>query len=207
MVYEQYIGPNREIGHWWSPLFVFLIIPLMTLMDPYMRFFGVSWTPFTGNSFGTVGLASVLAMMSIDDVGTAIGLQAKERPLITYEGNPHMVRTWDLFMRWGVKTQTAAHRIIWLLLIVQILWLNSWGWLGPWARLYILFTAVGKANAGYNWWTLKPNKYGLKDFLMGKNGRITPERRSNQMLIGFNIEIGAEGYTRRRMLHYFFPTV
>ena len=198
---------REDIGHWWSPLYVFLIIPLMTLMDPYMSFLGYSWVPFAGKAFGTIGLASVLALMSVDDVGTAIGLQAKERPLIMYEGNPHMVRTWDLFMRWGVKTQTGAHRIIWLLLIVQVLWLNSLGWLGPWARLYILFTSVGKALAGYTWWNLKPNNYGLKDFLVGYNGRITPERRSNQMLIGFNTEIGAYHNRRRRMLHYFFPAV
>ena len=203
--YPEYKEPFA--GSWWSPLYVFGIIPLTALADPYFRKY--KWKPLNGNKFGLAGLLTLIALMSVDDVGTAIGLQAKERPLDMFEGNPHMVYIWKMLMRWGVKTETAAHRIIWMVLIAEVLLLNYLGYAGPWCRSYLYLMGAIKAYSGSGWWTLKPNKFTMLDFLTFKNGRITPERGSKEMGAEFNSEIGAD-YTRvrrRRMLHYFFPTV
>ena len=178
------------------------------LMGIYDRFM------VKGNRYGTPALLFVLAGFLVDDVGTAIGLQAEEVPREALEGNPFMSGAWQFLIDNGVaKTQTDAHRLIAIWLIGVILASQYFGYFNSFSRVLFIALATLKAYAGYSWWGVKPNKYTVIDYLTFKPGRLTNERYSLPLRDEYNVRAGyvpAEaaglafahglGSTRRRML-------
>ena len=151
------------------------------LMGFYDRFMG------KGNRYGTPALLFVLAGFLVDDVGTAIGLQAEEVPRANIEGNHFMSGAWQFLIDKGVaKTQTDAHRLIAIWLIGVILASQYFGYFNSFSRVLFIGLATLKAWAGYSWWGVKPNKYTVIDYLTFKPGRLTNERYSLQMRDVFN---------------------
>jgi len=146
-----------------------------------------------GNHFGLATLLSSLALFLVDDVGTAIGMQAKEQPRMVYEQNSYLVGGWKQMQRWGVaKTYTSAHRLFMIWFQFWVVFAHVVGMATPFFRVFIVVTAVIKAFSGYRWWFVGPNQYTITDFFSFKPGRITPERDSQDALIEFNDETGLE---------------
>lgn len=177
-----------------------------------------SWLIGKGNRLKLWELIVVVIGFSIDDIGTAVGQQATELPRIMYEGNPHMVSIWKWLIASGFATSTTdAHRIIYIIFMVQLFINQYFGLMNPYGRIYYLYTALLKTYAGYNWWFLEPNDYTIFDFLFFKSGEPRLERMSdakrnewNKMLFFENAQKLMRGThvtnwnksTRRRM----FPT-
>jgi hypothetical protein len=144
-----------------------------------------------GHRFGTAGLLFVLAGFWVDDIGTAIGLQAEEVPREMVEGNHYMSGAWQFLIDNGLaKTQTDAHRLVGIYFTVFILVAQYFGWLNSFARFSMFGVAMTKAWAGSNWWQNKPNNYTVTDYLSFKPGRLTNERLSYPMRIVFNLQKG-----------------
>ena len=145
------------------------------------------WIVGKGNRLRWWELAAVIIGFSIDDIGTAIGQQATEQPVLSYEANPFMVQIWDWLIASGFATTgTGAHRIIYIVFMVQLFINQYFGLMNSYGRLFYLFTAGLKVHAGYNWWSLQPNNFTVLDFLTFKSGKPHPERHG---LAAYNAEV------------------
>ena len=181
---------------------IFLTLPgeiyLLNFITPYLNF--GRYLLSKGNRFRWWELCFVVVGFMIDDVCTAIGMQAEEIPRSIGEGNPTM----SAAMQWLIQqdfaqTETAAMRIINIVFLIIIFGSHYMGWLSQNSRAYLLFTAAFKAWAGYKWCTLEPNKYTFADYLTFKDGRPTPERMSIPMVVAFSKARGYIGKARRRL--------
>lgn len=156
------------------PLQILLTKVLEWYLPWFLKLF--SWMG-KGNRFGIPGLLAVLVLFSIDDVGTAKGLQGEEVPRQALEGNLKMAGLWQYMIENGVaKTETDAHRLVWLWFMGTILVTQYFGWFNALARYVLYIIGALKAYAGYSWWNVKPNKYTLMDFLTFQPTRRTSER-------------------------------
>ena len=157
--------------------------PIVKWLDPLMG---------KGNRLGTIGLLTVLVLFSIDDVGTAKGLQGEEVPRQALEGNLKMAGLWQYMIENGVvKTETDAHRLVWLWFLGIILVTQYFGWLNSLSRLHLFVIGAVKAYAGWGWWSMtEPNKYTLLDFLTFKPTRRTSERCSIHLQLKQNKRFG-----------------
>jgi hypothetical protein len=191
---------QKQKGTAMSPVYVFAT-PIIALLLDVMLKLSIgnkvnSYPPFSffkGKTFSMLGLIAVVTLFSIDDVGTSIGLQGEDKPIAMIEGNPHMVYIWDWLIRKGwAKTETAAHRIILLILIGEILLIHYFGYATPIVKSYLFLIGGVKTYAGYAWWTNKPNNFSISDFLSFKPGRPTPERRSAAARDAYNKQFAAK---------------
>ena len=158
-----------------------------------------------GNRLTTFELIFVIAGFSVDDIGTAIGMQAEERPRKMVEGNPLMSGLMHFWINSGLaKTETAAHRLTYFMFLAWVLVIQYFGFYTSVSRLYIMATAVGKAYAGYQWWSAKPNDFTIGDFFSFKDGRPTAERMSIPLMDKFNkqaiVGFGESLKVRRRLV-------
>ena len=182
----------------------FLNLPAFWYFGPWMSrtSFIYPWLMGTSKRFSLVGLAIIYALFSIDDWGTAIGMQATEKPRLYYEGNSFMVAAWDYLIKWGlVDTYTGAMRLNHIWMFFWILVAQFTNTMSPYFRMVVCFMAISKPLAGFMWWSAKPNQYTITDFLTFKPGRQTPERASPQARSDFNEEIGYD--SRRRLTNVF----
>ena len=125
--------------------------------------------------------AVVVLLFSVDDVGTSIGLQATETPKTGFEMNSGFC----VFMEYMIingytATHTSGFRLVWIVNLLVLCTLQYFGLFGPLTSLYIVYTGLLKATAGYGWWGLKPNEFTIADFLLFRPGKVTPDR------MGFN---------------------
>ena len=145
----------------------------------------------SGNKLTWMELAIVVAGFSIDDVCTSVGMQAEEVPRDLHEGNPWMGGLMQFWIKRGfAKTETAAHRLTYICFLATIFLFQYNGWFTPNSRVYLMIIAAFKAYSGYGWCQIKPNEYGIKEFITFKDGRPTPERMSVPMLTQFNVDNG-----------------
>ena len=161
-----------------------------------------------GNQFSALTLVLVIILFSIDDIGTAVGLQADEIPIIAYEGNSFMVSAWDIFKDSNiVDTDTAAMRMVW---VTNLFWLftsQTFQLLNPVARQYILLFAILKALMGFQWWGLTPNNFTLVDFLSFKDGKKTPFRRHSTKVRRRLTQKQHSVMWMKNYMKYFFPAI
>jgi hypothetical protein len=130
--------------------------------------------------------AAMLILWSVDDVGTAIGLQATEIVeqeeggiASKLEGNPWLnaAMAYALDNNW-VETETSFLRMWWLFHMVLFGTYQYMGWFGDWwLQFFLVVLSMFKAYAGYDWWSSQPNDFTVTDFLSFKNGDLRPERR------------------------------
>jgi len=171
------------------------------------------WILGKGNRLKLWELIAVVIGFSIDDVGTAIGQQASEEPRQLYEGNPHMGAIWEWLIASGFATSTTdAHRIIYIIFMVQLFVNQYFGLMNSYGRLFYLYNSAAKTYAGYNWWSLKPNDYTILDFIFFKTGQPNLGRMAHGKLVEYNnmlvftnaqkLARGTHVSARRRM----FPT-
>ena len=135
-------------------------------------------------------LAGVLAANFIDDAGTATGFQATEEPRLAFEKNLVASRAIEWFVESGIaKTHSQAFLFMDLLLQASVLFWHFRG-VNKTQRIFMYITAINKTLAGYGWWTMKPNEYGLTSYfhLLAGQGRATPERMFGDRMIDFNDE-------------------
>ena len=177
-------------------------LPLFTLFlsNRFIRFSGleIAGVSKSGRMPWPLFLA-VLALFGVDDIGTSIGLQATETPRLMFEGNPYMTHLWEALKEMKLaNTDTAAMRLYWVWNLSWLCVAQLFGWMRTnyFQGMMVLFGAF-KTFAGYQWWKLKPNPYTVTDFLTFKDGRPTPERRSDQARLTFNQQ--QVGANRRRM--------
>ena len=167
--------------------------PLFVFLGPWVSGTSPLWGFLVGkgNRFSTYTMISVIILYLIDDMGTAIGMQAEEQPRKMYEGNPFLVTTWDYIISWGLAdTYTGAHRIVTIWFLFWTVFAQYTGYATPYFRLFMMFSAFTKAVAGTPWWFTKPNNYTITDFLTFKPGKHTPERASDPALTMYNISQG-----------------
>ena len=171
------------------PLQILLTKVLEWYLPWFLKLF--SWMG-KGNRFGIPGLLAVLVLFSVDDVGTAIGQQGEEVPRMYLEGNLHMAGLWQYMIENGVaKTETDAHRLVWLWFLGIILVTQYFGWLNSLSRLHLFVIGAVKAYAGWGWWSMtEPNKYTLLDFLTFQPARRTSERCSIHLQLKQNKRFG-----------------
>ena len=170
-----------------------------------------SWLIGKGNRLKLWELIAVVIGFSIDDIGTAIGQQAYEEPRQMYEGNPVMSAIWEWLIASGFATSTTdAHRIIYIIFMVQLFINQYFGLMNPYGRLMYLNNAVWKTYCGYNWWGLKPNDYTILDFIFFKTGQPRLERMAygkvfeyNRMVAFVEAQSRMRGISLRRRM---FPT-
>jgi len=182
----------------WNFLKVLTNVPLwIVTANLIQRYWGIGYIDRKigkGNRFGTPGLLFVLAGFLIDDVGTAIGMQAQEVPRTHVEGNPFMSGCWQYMIDNGyAKSQTDAHRLVAMWFVSVILASQYFGLYNSLSRVTFFLMAALKTYAGASWWTIKPNNYTLMDYLSFKPGRLTDERLGIPMIQAFN------GGGRRRL--------
>ena len=161
------------------------------------------WLMGKGSRFRWYELLLVLTGITIDDMGTSIGMQAEETPRTTYEANSFMIGTWNFFKSVGLAdTFTSGMRLNWIYLVSLMLAAHYFGTLNAWLRFYFILLAAFKAYAGYAWWTIKPNTFTIMDFLTFKSGRPTPERENFNTLVFYNATHGhsMETHDYRRRL-------
>ena len=173
-----------------------LVLSFPILLEYYFPWVIRSWFDKVlflgkGHRFGTAGLLFVLALFWTDDIGTAVGMQAEEVPRNNIEGNHFMSGAWQFLIDNGLaKTQTDAHRLVWIYFTSIILGAQYFGWFNSLARFMMMLLGIVKTWAGYAWWKIKPNNYTVMDFLSFKPGRMTHERLSIPMRILFNLHSG-----------------
>ena len=180
---------------WLLPVNIFL----MNYITPNFNFGGYLLSK--GNRFRWWELLFVVVGFTIDDYCTAIGMQAEEVPRSMIEGNIWMGGLMQWWIKQGfAKTETAAHRLTYIVMMAIISACQYMGWLTANSRVFLMICAAVKAYAGYSWCYLKPNNFGFKDFITFKDGRPTPERMSIPMLVRYNVEKGWMKYNKRRRL-------
>ena len=127
-------------------------------------------------TMGRWGLALVLVGHFIDDCGTAIGFQATEEPQGAFEGGAQARKDIANVMKNGLaSTETDAVRFFYLVNLGSHLLFYYLGWYSSFTRYLMYSGAVLKAYAGYGWWSIKPNKFGILDLFFGQS-RPTPRR-------------------------------
>ena len=171
---------------------------LMNYITDYYNFGG--WILPKGNRFRWWELVFVIVGFTIDDSCTAIGMQAEEVPMVNVEGNVQMAGLMQWWIKQGwAKTETAAHRLTWLVFMGTICTAHYFGWLSANSRVLLMFFAAMKTWAGYAWCDIKPNNFSHSDFYTFKDGRPTPERMSLPLRDAYNIEKGYIKPKRRRL--------
>ena len=186
--------------------FLIIFIPVFVFICNYVNDWYSKYLPVSkGNRLTTIELAAVIIGISIDDIGTAIGMQAEERPRRKVEGNPVMSGLMHWWMKMGLaNTETAAHRLTYFMFLSWVLLFQYFGYYTALSRVYMMFVAAMKAWAGYQWWNLKPNNFTVSDFFTFKDGRRVPERMSIPLLHQFNaqsiVEFGEKLKIRRRLV-------
>jgi hypothetical protein len=199
---------------WTSIATVFGILQIQTTYGGhlFMKYFhNTDWILGKGNRLKLWELIAVVIGFSIDDVGTAIGQQAYEEPRQLYEGNPHMGAIWEWLIASGFATSTTdAHRIIYIIFMVQLFVNQYFGLMNSYGRLFYLYNSAAKTYAGYNWWSLKPNDYTILDFIFFKSGQPRLERMAygkvfeyNRMVAFVEAQSRMRGISLRRRM---FPT-
>ena len=186
--------------------FLIIFIPVFVFICNYVNDWYSKYLPVSkGNRLTTIELAAVIIGISIDDIGTAIGMQAEERPRIKVEGNPIMSGLMHWWINMGLaKTETAAQRLTYFTFLAWILLFQYFGMYTSVSRAYMVLGALVKAYAGYQWWYLKPNNFTIRDFFTFKDGRRVPERMSFPLMNQFNaqriVAFGQSLKVRRRLV-------
>ena len=113
-------------------------------------FWNMEWLMGKGSRFRWYELLLVLTGITIDDMGTSIGMQTEETPRMMYEANSLMVGTWNFFQSVGLAdTFTACMRLNWIYHVTLMLAAHYFGILNAWLRFYFIFFGAFKAYAGY----------------------------------------------------------
>ena len=164
---------------WLNEYVIFGIVPLYVAIGHFLHWWWPqSWAgPTKSWSWWFPGLT--LLGFFIDDVGTGVGLQAHEWPRTTYEGNPVLVKLHYSLKDNGItSTLTDTLRITWAWHSTVLGAAYSLGLMTNFSKWVLLFASFQKVLAGWGWWTLTPNDYGLLDFYSLDSGRDTWERHS-----------------------------
>ena len=171
------------------------ILPSVVLLYN-LKFFTGFWNkvliPYVGSGtrFPWWMFALIVVCFEIDNWGTAIGFQGTSMPIEHYEGNPIMANAIKQTVTLGLaKTETAGMRGIDIVMMIELLGMQYFGWFTPFARVFIGFTALFKTYAGYSWW-YEEGDFKIKDYLTFKNGRPTPERLDISLIVRKNQEAG-----------------
>ena len=92
---------------------------------------------------------AIVLLFSIDDIGTAVGMQAKESPHGGYEMNPGFCIFMEyLIINGYVRTHTSGFRIVWVFNMLLLGALQYFGWFSPLVATWMAFNAGVKAVAG-----------------------------------------------------------
>ena len=186
--------------------YLIIFVPVMVLIGNYFDNSYSKYLPISkGNRLTTIELIMVIGGFSIDDIGTAIGMQAEEIPRTNLEGNPIMSGLMHWWINMGLaKTETAAQRLTYFTFLAWILLFQYFGMYTSVSRAYMVLGALVKAYAGYQWWYLKPNNFTIRDFFTFKDGRRVPERMSFPLMNQFNaqriVAFGQSLKVRRRLV-------
>ena len=170
--------PAVPFQHFWV---LPVVIGADYLLGRYVGYKGYSHrSPFNWvlgeGTMGRWGLAFVVVCHFIDDVGTGVGFQATEQPLGGFEGGVQMRKDIAHVMKNGLaRTETEAMRTIWITNLGVQLLLYYLGWYSSWTRAVMYVGALKKVQAGYGWWSVRPNKFSILDFFFGQSQR-TPDR-------------------------------
>ena len=128
------------------------------------RWFGRGYRPHP------LWLVIPLAGIFIDDVGTAIGCQAEETPRVAIEGNPGYTQLHYKLYDLGLSgSLTSTFRWAWLVDTLSVLLFHWAGKVTNTSLVLLTLFNFGKAWAGWNWWKLEPNDYGVWDFFTFSN--------------------------------------
>jgi len=183
--YQDEYGAEASL-YGWQPLTApFSLIAVIAYAIPWITGGWIGWAP--KKRFSLWWPLAISILFFTDDVGTAIGLQAKEYPREACEGNPTVVQFLYRMRKLGVvNTLTGAMRLF-------AIWNQMFAWgvfyfgiANNMMKWMLLLNGILKAYAGYGWWSLKPNDYGLWDFITFKPGRETWERHSQLALTMYN---------------------
>ena len=171
-----------EVGKGWYKGYDSLLTPFMgvfiyTFLAPWVTSGWIASPPKKRISWWWPLATSIL--FSIDDLGTAIGVQAEETPRNMYEANPNLVQFHYRMREWGVATTlTDSVRIFYWINQLHIWLAWQFGFMNTFYKYFLLINGAVKARAGYQWWGLKPNNYTIWDFWFFKPGRECWERHS-----------------------------
>ena len=163
---------------------VWVMAAFFTLVDAVIaRYFPVGYRVLESFQISNNGRMNMwlfiltVFLFLVDDVGTSVGMQAKEQPYDFYESNNGFCVFMEYLMINGVvDSHTSGFRLNTYLNLLSLIALQYFGLMRPAVSMWLITVSFLKARAGMGWWTVRPRNYSVIDFIIGLPGAMTPQR-------------------------------